>query len=126
MYQLDVGEANLGKRAENFEVDDFIPYTVKMCKEEGFKYVPNRVRDKAIYRWLYKTYGGKVAGSLIRYAFHRYHGIIDGEQYSPNHFCVNRKWFVDKMIQEMENFKKPKVSDDSGINGMELMRSVGS
>ena len=127
---LDIGENLIGKKASQFEVNDFMPYTMEMFKNQfGFRFVPDPLKDRAIYQWLKKTYGPD-SGNIVKWVFYRHKGSVNGDNFNVTMFQSAHKWWIDGIFTEMKvatvKKAKPTVKSSSSFMTLEDMLKYAS
>lgn len=129
--QSDFGEDLLGKSVKNMSGDDLLPYAVAMHKEYlGFRLIIDPVKDRAVMRWLKKTYGEE-AGEMVKWMFFQHGGKLDnGETFTTTWFNSNHKWWIDQIYSEMVRSKpqplKIKSSRPIGFMGADTFLKLAA
>lgn len=122
----DAGESLLGMSVEKMGAEELLPYCIAMHKDIlGFKPAIDLHKDKAVLRWLRKTYG-EDAGRIVKWTFFKYNGEVDGETFAVTWFNRGHKWWIDQMYSEMKlaTTQRARIQPTGFMSAKDLFRAA--
>lgn len=78
--------------------------------------------ERSIFKSMQRIYGAATAGQIVKWAFYKYHGVYGGEVITFTSFTKGRKWWVDKMHQEMQAAQRKETAKSPSRVGVGAQR----
>lgn len=106
-FQQDAIEKDMGGKVTQFTPDQLVCYVRdSMYAENGITMAVDGFRERAIFKSMQRIYGPVDAGRIIKWVFFRHRGKWDGDPIRFASFAKGRKWWVDLMHTEMQQYEQ--------------------
>lgn len=97
----DAVETEFGVSCDHMSADRLVAY-IKRSQELLGRDISLGKWDFRIFEAMKQHYGTKTAGLIVKWVFYKYRGVYDREIVTMTKFAKGRRWWTDKMHQEMQ------------------------
>jgi len=98
----DPVEEQMNLRVEEMTPNELVTYLKTYQEAFGRRMAVEGKIERAVFGSLQRIYGKADAGRIVKWACYKYHGVWNGEVVGFTSFSKGRKWWVDKMHQELQ------------------------
>jgi len=119
---LDPVEQQMSLRVEDMTPNELVTYIKTYQEAFDRKMAVEGFIERSVFKSMQKIYGQATAGQIVKWVFYRYHGIWNGEVVGFTSFSKGRKWWVDKMHQEMQERQRKETAKPAERVGIGAMR----
>lgn len=103
---LDPLEQDMGVRCEDMNPQQLVTYIKDYQHAFGHELAVEGFIERSVFKSMQNIYGKATAGLIVKWVFYKYHGLYAGETVTFTAFAKGRKWWVDKMHQEMQEAQR--------------------
>lgn len=103
-------ESLMSLRIEEMTPQEIVTYIKTYQDAFGRKMAVEGFIERSIFKSMQRIYGKDTANLIVKWAFYKYKGVWSGEVITFTSFSKGRKWWVDKMHQEMQEYQRKEAA----------------